>query len=188
MAEDKQGDTGDPQNKAGEEDKNPSSEEQLRGRATRAEGKLKEVEAENVKLKEQLEGKEKGDSETERLEKLKQDDPAAYVREVQGRELKEIKDRQLAQEESVKVNEFVKSIPEAEKHADALKRLGRVYPKKSYQELWDENFGSAFSRDRHPEGGEGSISGEPTGDELGAEFDKLPLAKRKEILKRKGLS
>jgi len=75
-----------------------------------------------------------------------------------------------------------------------LKRLGRAFPDKSYEDLWNENFkpfvgegdesveGKQAQKKLQPEKGDGTMSEMTSAGMTLSEFRKLPLAKRKAIL------
>ena len=106
--------------------------------------------------------------------------------------------RQVAEgRENQQLEEFTKNRPEAKSVAEALRKLGRAEPTKSYTQLWDENFQPLIEkgtdaktaetkRKTAPETGKGTPSGDLTQDVSDLEFNKLSLAERKAILKKKG--
>lgn len=122
--------------------------------------------------------------------------PEVYDQIKTTKEMAEIKEKLLLQEERTAIEEFTKTIPEAEAHKDALKKLGRAFPDKSYLDIWNETFkpfydktAAAVEEDKKksmPESGAGSISEVATEELSLAEVNKMPLAKRKAYFKKKG--
>jgi hypothetical protein len=122
--------------------------------------------------------------------------PEVYDQIKTSKEMAEIKEKLLLQEERTAIDDFTKTIPEAVSHKDALKKLGRAFPGKSYQDIWNETFKpfydniqTAVIEDKKksmPEKGDGSIS-EVTTEELSlAEINKLSLPKQKAYFKKMG--
>lgn len=126
------------------------------------------------------------------------EDPEKYDSIRTRKELSDLKEKMLLQEERGAVDDYIKSNPKAEGQKEALKRLGRAFPDKTYTELWNENFkpyipeGDGSDEDDKkvktksaPEKGDGTIT-EMVGGITLEEFRKLPLAKRKAILIKQG--
>ena len=113
------------------------------------------------------------------------------------KELGELREKMLLQEEKGAVDDYLESNPKAVAHKESLKRLGRAFPGRSYEDLWTENFkpfvgedtGSAeeikAKKKSQPEKGDGTMS-EMAGGMTLADLRKLPLEKRKAILMKMG--
>lgn len=97
------------------------------------------------------------------------------------------------------MRKFVDAHPEAAKVSDSLRKLYRLSPTKSLDEIWGENFaplvqatkeGSAArttaQKKSQPERTGGGVSADPAAGELPADFATWPVAQRKEYLKKKG--
>lgn len=137
--------------------------------------------------------------EDDEIEKLKDVDPIGYELAKTKRDLDETKKMVLKEKEEREFQGFSSSNPLAVKHAEAIRKLGRLEPTSSYSEIWDKYFKSAYEegakaqidklrkeKEVQPETGKGNISSEFT-TELGEEFNKLPVSKRKEAFKKMGL-
>lgn len=135
----------------------------------------------------------------ELLARLKDENPEAFDALSIKKNLSELQREVLTQKEEREVNDYLSKNPQAVAHKEALKRLGRAEPKKSYDELWSENFAPVMesgrklaeqeyksTRAKQPETGKGSISKDPASAFDVDEFNKLTLAQRKEILKKQG--
>ena len=142
--------------------------------------KLKELEAEKVKLE----------------ATLKDENPEKYDAVKTKDELNSIKKDLVEQKEMNEINDFVIEVPEAKDHRSTLRKLGRSYPNQSYQEIWDSvvkplmDAGAKLSgtsktqkKESQPETGKGSKDQSPDDFNLEA-FNKLPLAKRKAYFKK----
>ncbi len=130
------------------------------------------------------------------LESLKADNPdLAKVIDLENtvNELK--KDAALGKEER-SLNEFIKEVPDAESFKEAIRKLGRIEPTKSYKEIFSEHFSAVVGKisddvarqnSQQVETGKGSISTDPDSTLDAKEFNKLPLEKRRDIFKKMGL-
>ena len=106
----------------------------------------------------------------------------------------ELKQKMLLQEEKGAVDDYLESNPKAAAHKESLKRLGRAFPDKSYEDLWNDNFkpfvveGNESVEEKQaqkksqPEKGDGTMSEMTSTGMTLSELRKLPLAKRKAIL------
>lgn len=129
--------------------------------------------------------------------KFADDSPEVYDSIKTKKELGELREKILLQEEKGAVGDYIESNPKAAAHKESLKRLGRAFPNKTYEDLWNENFkpfvddtvGSAeeikAKKKSQPEKGDSTIS-EMVGGMTSADFRKLPLAKRKAALMKQG--
>ena len=137
--------------------------------------------------------------ETEKAEMEKrfaEENPEKYDAVKTRKDLSELREKILMQEEKGAVDDYIQSNPKAAAQKDSLKRLGRAFPDKTYEELWTENFkpfvsdgdGSATeteAKKSQPEKGDSTMS-EMVGGMSLSDFRKLPLAKRKAILIKQG--
>jgi len=123
--------------------------------------------------------------------------PEAYDQIKTSKEMATIKEKLLLQEERIALEDFTKGNPEAVEHKDALKKLGRAFPGKTYEDIWNETFAPFYEKQEvkaaedkeksMPETGAGSVS-EVSEDLTLAEINKLPLAKRKAYFKKAGIA
>ena len=155
------------------------------------ENKVLKVESEKTKVR--LDELEK--QEWERVKLLEEENPDAAKIYKLEKSIDDLKKSILLDKEEKEVLAFIGSEPRAEAAKEGLKRLMRVNPTKSPKELWEENFlpaidafvkSKAGKKAGKPETGKGSMSGEPI-TELGEEFNKLPLEKRRAYFKKRGL-
>jgi len=138
--------------------------------------------------------------EADQLEALREVDPEAYRSAKTELSIKEMQEMLVTEREERLVSDFITKTPEASAQREALKKLGRIEPKKSFGEIWSEYFKPAIDhagktaeqrakaqRQTQEETGKGSVSGDLTGDMLSPAFNKLSLEKRKEAFKKMGL-
>ena len=132
--------------------------------------------------------------------KFAAEDPEKYDAIKTKKDLGELKEKLLLQEERGAVDDYLESNPKAAAQKEALKRLGRAFPDKTYEDLWNENFkpyvpeegddGSATEtkakKKSQPEKGDGTMSEMTSTGMTLDEFRKLPLNKRKAILLKNG--
>ena len=151
------------------------------------------LKVESEKTKARLDELEK--QEQERVKLLEEENPDAAKIYKLEKSIDDLKKSILLDKEEKEVLIFIGSEPRAEAAKEGLKRLMRVNPTKSPKELWEENFlpaidafvkSKAGKKAGQPETGKGSMSGEPIA-ELGEEFNKLPLEKRRAYFKKRGL-
>jgi len=129
--------------------------------------------------------------------KFASEDPEKYDAITTKKSLSELTQKMLLQEEKGAVDDYTKSNPNAVAHKEALKRLGRAFPDKTYEELWIENFKpyvldedmstkeKEANKKSQPEKGDNAMSDMTKGMSL-EDFRKLPLNKRKAILMKNG--
>jgi predicted RNase H-like nuclease (RuvC/YqgF family) len=109
--------------------------------------------------------------------------------------IEELQKSVVLEREERELTQFTASNPEAAKHKEVLRKLGRA-EKKSYNELWNENFkdlygeltaekSKADKKSRQPETGKGSATNMEGGFSLDA-FSKMSLIQQKEYLKKQG--
>lgn len=108
----------------------------------------------------------------------------------------------LVKEEKL-LDDFEKTAPLASGKREALRSLSRANPKETLQKLWDDHLKAGAEaaeaarvaretsqKKGQGEKGKGTSGREPQGDTIGgyplAEFNKLPVAKRKQILQQVG--
>lgn len=101
--------------------------------------------------------------------------------------------------ENEDLRKFVDAHPEAAKVSDSLRKLYRLTPTKSLDEIWGENFAPLVQvakdgsvaritaqKKSAPERTGGGALVDPAAGELPDDFAKWPVAQRKEYLKKKG--
>lgn len=173
--------------------------------AQRLAGEAKRLEAERAATEErvrQLEAEKTRLEEEQRkaFEALKESNPEAYNFTKLEREVNELKQSVFSGTLEGQIEKFIQTEPLAQASRDAILRILKSNPSRTPQQVWEEDFrpvvnhaiDSAAKRktrtaSEQPESGEGSIIEEPleeTG--LPANFSKLPLEKRGEILRKKG--
>ncbi len=128
-------------------------------------------------------------------EEMASANPEQYDALKMKKSIEELERAVVLEKEERELTQFVASNPEAAKHKEALRKLGR-YEKKPYTELWSENFkdiygevaaekSKAGKKARQSETGKGSASQMEGGFNLG-DFNKLSLIQQKEYLKKQG--
>lgn len=130
---------------------------------------------------------------------LKETNPEAYNFKSLEKSVKEIETKLAISKENESLGNYLTSNPSAAAIKESLRVLGRTFPNKSYDELWTEHFApiaakaatdAKAKKDQKiangTENGQGSPSGDLTGDVDDKEFNKLSLAERKVILKKRG--
>lgn len=157
---------------------------------------LEENKALQEKLDEEKKDKAKLEEEhNKHFNNLQEEDPEEYRISQMEKSVKETQRTLLEQKEESDLNSFINDKPEAKSIKEALRKLGRTEPNRSYDELYTENFEKPFEKFQkekegkkkvQPETGKGSISKDPVA-ELGEGFDKLSLDKRKDQFKKMGL-
>lgn len=138
--------------------------------------------------------------EADQIESLREVDPQAYQSAKTEKSLREMQEMLVTEREERLVSDFIAKTPEASAQREALKKLGRIEPKKSFGEIWGEYFKPAIdhagktaelraktAKMTQEETGKGSASGDMTGDVFSSAFNKLSLEKRKEAFKKMGL-
>ena len=192
--------TGEPEEKGTEGGEPASEEEDYKKKfseSTREAQRLLEenkvLKADTEKTKSRIDELEK--QEQERVKLLEEENPDAAKIYKLEKSIDDLKKSILLGKEERDVLDFIGSEPRADVAKEGLKRLMRVNPAKSPKELWEENFLpviEAFGKSKagrkagQPETGKGSMSGEPI-TELGEEFNRLPLEKRRAYFKKRGL-
>jgi predicted RNase H-like nuclease (RuvC/YqgF family) len=158
----------------------------------------KAIEGELGEVREKL---SKLEAEREELtrERESEDPDQARINKLE-RNIGELSKEILSSKQEREYLEFAKSVPEAETVKDALKRLHSISPKKSFSDLWNENFKAladkvgtaAVEKQKSVKksqvaSGKGSTSSDPLSVDIDTEaFNKLSIAQRKEILKKRG--
>ena len=153
----------------------------LQGEAEKAQGRYSTLET------------EKSDME----KRFAEENPEKYDAIKTKKDLSELREKMLLQEEKGAVDDYLESNPKAVAHKESLKRLGRAFPDKSYEDLWNDNFkpfvgeGKESTEEKEaqeksqPEKGDGTMSEMTKGKTL-TDFNKLSLEKRKAILMKNG--
>lgn len=154
----------------------------LQGEAEKAQGRYSTLETEKADME----------------KRFAEENPEKYDAIRTKKDYNELREKVLLQEEKGAVDDYLESNPKAAAHKESLKRLGRAFPDKSYEDLWNENFkpfvgedeGSAeeikkAQKKSQPEKGDSTMSG-MAGNKSLEDFRKLPLAKRKAILLKNG--
>lgn len=153
----------------------------LQGEAEKSQGRYSTLEAEKADME----------------KRFAEEDPEKYDSIRTKKEISDLKQKMLLQEEKGAVDDYLESNPKAAAHKDSLKRLGRAFPGKSYEDLWNENFKpfvgegdesveeKQAKKKSQPEKGDGTMS-EMAGGKTLADFNKLSLEKRKAILAKNG--
>lgn len=138
-------------------------------------------------------------------EVAKGSNPQGYDAVQMRRKYDDISSQLAAMKEGQELDRFVASDPTAAKHRDALRDLGRAFPGRSYGDLWSTHFAAVIEAEKvlaegkkargeaAPDSGKGTSTGEPSGEgKIGGysqdAFNKLPLAKRREVLLKNGIN
>lgn len=180
------------------------------------EARYKESSAEGIRLSKEIKAREDAiiaeKARAANLEKeLKEIDEIAKGANPQGYDAHQMRKQyetistELASIKEVgALDTFTAANPDAAQHREALRDLGRAFPGKDYQTLWTTHFGPVIEANKVLAGqkkargsaaaddGRGTSTGEPAGKgTIGGytseQFNKLPLEKRRDILKKEGI-
>jgi len=154
---------------------------------------------ENKSLKSDLEKNKSNYSDLEKSfneldGKFKDENPESYDAVKANKTIGDLQGKVAGLSEDNKLNDYVQSNSNANKHKGALRDLGRANPNKSYETLWEENFagfykeaGKKTEKKSQPESGEGAVTPDMETGEMPKDFNTWPMAKREAWFRGKGI-
>lgn len=141
----------------------------------------------------------------EAMTKLKAEKPETYDNLTLHKSVTTLTQQLAEMKEKSEMNEFIADTPDAKPFREALKAHARAFPSKPLVEIWNENFKEVAEarkgsddadkkkkKESAPDKGKGGATKEHdkpmTAGMTTEEFNKLPVAKRKELLIKAGVS